>query len=79
MLTCGWVKFELLPRSAGSRIDVSSGRSSSKAGSSTIVASGPLTLEMSKSPGKDGLLLFAACLIKGLGSRSDGEPSFSMW
>ena len=68
MLTCGWVEFELLPRSAGSRIDTSSGRSSSKAGSSTIVASSSLTLEMSKSPGKDSLLLFVACLIKGLGS-----------
>ena len=79
MLTCGWVEFELLPRSTGSRIDASSRRSSSKVGSSTIVAGSLLTLEMSKSPGKDGPLLFAACLIKGLGSQSDREPSFSVW
>ena len=79
MLTCGRVEFELLLRSAGSRIDTSSGRSSSKVGSSTMVAGGSLTLEMSKSPGKNGPLLFAACSIKGLGLRSDGEPSFGMW
>ena len=79
MLTCGQVEFELLPRSVGSRIDASSGRSSFKVGSSTMVAGSSLTLEMSKSPGKDGPLLFAACSIKGLGSRSDREPSFGVW
>ena len=73
------MEFELLLKSVGSGIDASSKRSSFKASSSIIVAGGSLTLEMSKSPGKDGPLLFAVCLIKGLGLQLDGEPSFSMW
>ena len=67
----------MLPRILGKRIDTSSSNSSSRFGSSMIVAKG-LFLDISKSPGKDGLLLSALFSTKGLGSWSDGEPSFGI-
>ena len=67
----------MLPRILGERIDASSGSSSSRFSSSTIVAEG-LFLDISNNPGRDGPLLSALFSTKGLGLRSDGEPSFSV-
>ena len=73
----GCCEFEVLPRISGKRIDASCGSSSSRFGSSMIVAEG-LFLDISNSPGKDGLLLLALFSAKGLGLWSDGEPSFGI-
>ena len=67
----------MLPRILGERIDASSGSSSSRFSSSMIVAEG-LFLDISNNPGRDGPLLSALFSTKGLGLRSDGEPSFSV-
>ena len=67
----------MLPRISGERIDTSSGSSSSRFSSSTMVAEG-LFLDISKSPGKDSPLLLTLFLTKRLGSWSDGEPSFGI-
>ena len=67
----------MLPRISGKRIDASSSNSFSKFGSSMMVAEG-LFLDISKSPSKDGPLLSALFSTKGLGSWSDGEPSFGI-
>ena len=56
----------MLPRILGERIDASSSNSSSRFSSSTMVAEGSF-LDISKSPVKDGLLLLALFLTKGLG------------
>ena len=64
----------MLPRISGERIDASSRSSSSRFGSSAIVAEGSF-LDISNNPGRDGLLLSALFSTKGLGLRSDGEPS----
>ena len=73
----GCCEFEVLPRISGERIDASSRSSSFRFGSSTIVAEGSF-LDISNNPGRDGLLLSALFSTKGLGSRSDGEPSFGI-
>ena len=54
----------MLPRISDERIDVSSGSSSFRFGSSTMVATGSF-LDISKSPGKDSLLLSALFSTKG--------------
>ena len=66
----------MLPRILGERIDIS-GSSSSRFSSLTMVAKGSF-LDISKSPGKDNLLLSALFSTKGLGSWSNGEPSFGI-
>ena len=67
----------MLPRLLGERIDTSSRSSSSRFGSLMMVTEGSF-LDISKSLGKDGPLLLALFLTKGLGSWSDGEPSFGI-
>ena len=64
---CGGCKFEVLLRISDERIDASSGSSSHRFGSSMMVAK-CLFLDISKSPGKDSLLLSALFSTKGLGS-----------
>ena len=73
----GCCEFKVLPRISDKRIDASSRSSSSRFGSLIIVAKG-LFLDISNNPGKDGLLLSALFLTKGLGSWSDREPSFGV-
>ena len=65
-----------MSRSGVIKIELSSFNSSS--GSSSIVAGGSLVLEMSKTPGNDGPLLFAGRSTNGFGLLSDGEPSFGV-
>ena len=56
----------MLPRISDERIDASSGSSSSRFGSSTIVAEGSF-LNILNNPGRNGLLLLALFSKKGLG------------
>ena len=65
-----------MSRSGVIKIELSSFNSSSS--SSSIVAGGSLVLEMSKTPGNDGPLLFAGRSTNGFGLLSDGEPSFGV-
>ena len=67
----------MLPRILDKRIDASSGSSSSRFGSLTIVAEGSF-LDISNNPGRDSPLLSALFSTKGLGLWSDGEPSFGV-
>ena len=67
----------MLPRILGERIDTSFRSSSSRFGSSTIIAKGSF-LDISNNPSKDGPLLLALFSTKGLGLWSDREPSFGI-
>ena len=64
--------------SRSSVIKIKSSSFNSSLGSSSIVAGSSLVLEMSKTPGNDGLLLSAGRSMNGFGLLLDGEPSFGM-
>ena len=59
-------------------IKIESSLFNSSSGFSSIVAGSSLVLEMSKTPGNDGLLLSVGQSTNGFGSLLDGEPSFGV-